>query len=199
MKRQPCHARDQKVSAWTCLWESSSYILILYTASKNIPHGNATSSSGKASCNAVDASVKNTSDTTPESVTDSAPKQGMKWKSKVQVKTGDSEITVPSKKAKTTAKLTPAHTAPNPVPKPRKLVVAASKTGDTGQSSKKCSILIDDESTTAAPEDPKTSAPPLKKAQVNKDKEKDLNVVKPKSKPWLIHQSGIVSLILKSQ
>ena len=170
--------------------------LILYTVSKELPQkptdGNATNSGSKILCSTIDSGVKTTQNHTPESVAKPAPKQGTKRKNNVQVKTGGNKS-----KAKTTeeaVKSTSACIAPCPVFKERKSVAAHSK-GDTNQSSKKCWSLTDDESVTTATEDPKTPAWPLKKAQVNKDTEKNLNGTKPKSKPC---QPDILPLIFKA-
>ena len=169
--------------------------LILYTVIKELPQkptdSNATNRSGKISCSTIDSGVKTTPNHTPEFIAKPAPKQGTKQKNNVQVKTGGNKS-----KAETTeeaAKSTSACIAPCPVFKERKSVAAHSK-GDTNQSSKIYSSPTDNESVTTATEDPKTPACPLKKAQVNKDTEKNLNGTKPKSKPC---QPGILPLIFK--
>ena len=96
---------------------------------------------------------------------------------------------MPSKKAKTAeAKLTSACVAPCLVFKGKKAVAVPSTQAEgTHHGSKKHSSSTDDEGI--------TPAPPLKKAQVSKDKGKKF--VKPKDKPQPIFQSGIIPLTLK--
>jgi hypothetical protein len=168
-----------------------------------IPHrtresaeANTASDGGKSLNHAVNGDIKNTPNAIPDTVQAGkpAPKQGTKRKN-IHPETEDNKsITAPSKKAKPTEeapKSTSARIAPRPVFKGKNPAAAPSKeAGETSNGSKKRPNPTDDDSDSiAAPENLKTTPPPVKKLRVDKNE----------PKPQPIRRTGKVSesLIVK--